>query len=147
MHFVFNSIYAAVFWLKTSSLPVIQPLFYSPSFSSSSRIFRSSFSSFRNRLRLFQFGFPCFASTFLLLFSLFFIHNNTVKSCFQGYVLSPQKYYIYFWKKICKYRFRFVLTIKSVNLPGLIICQENVQSIRVRCCFWRWWPNYIFAYI
>ena len=53
----------------------------------------------------FQFGFACAAFPFyfsssLELFSLFFIHNNTVKSCFQGYVLSSPK--INFGKKSCK---------------------------------------------
>ena len=44
----------------------------------------------------FQFGFACAAFAFyfsssLQLFGLFFIHNNTVKSRFQGYVLSSPK--------------------------------------------------------
>ena len=75
-------------------LSVIQPLFYSPSLSSSSRIF--NLASHR-----FQFGFACAAFPFyfsssLQLFGSFFIHNNTVKSCFQGNVLSSPKILYFF---------------------------------------------------
>ena len=80
-------------------LPVIQPLFYSPSLSSSSRIFQSSFSSFPIRFRLCRFSLLLFFTS-LQLFVLFFIHNNTMKSCFQGYVLSsPKILYFYLEKK------------------------------------------------
>ena len=58
-------------------LPVIQPLFYSPLLSSSSRIFQSSFSSFPIRFRLCCFSLLLFFTS-LQLFGLFFIHNNTV---------------------------------------------------------------------
>ena len=52
----------------------------------------------------FQFGFACVAFPFyysssLQLFSLFFIHSNTVKSCFQAYVLSSTKIFDYFSNK------------------------------------------------
>ena len=53
----------------------------------------------------FQFGFACAAFPFYFsssfqLFGLLFIHNNTVKSCFQGYVLlSPRLLYFFLEKK------------------------------------------------
>ena len=51
----------------------------------------------------FQFGFarvafPFYYSSSLQLFGLFFIHSNTVKSCFQAYVLSSPKI-LYFSSK------------------------------------------------
>ena len=117
---------AQVVWLFFAvQLSVIQPLFYSPSLSSSSRIFRSRFSSFPIRFRLCRFSLLLFFyfSSSLQLFGLFFIHNNTVKSCFQGYVLSSPKILSFFLEKqSCKYRFRFVFAMISVSvadyLPG-----------------------------
>ena len=47
-----------------------------------------------------DFSVSLFPSTILLLlFSLFFIHTNTVKSCFQASFFLHQKYYISFRKK------------------------------------------------
>ena len=80
-------------------LPVIQPLFYSPSLSSSSRIFQSSFSSFPIRFRLCRFSFLLFLTSlqllglFFILFSISFLPKNII---------------FLFEKKSCKYRFRFV---------------------------------------
>ena len=52
----------------------------------------------------FQFGFACpafplYFGSSLHLFGVFFIHNNTVKSCFQGYVLSSPKILYFFLEK------------------------------------------------
>ena len=66
----------------------------------------------------FQFGFTCAAFPFyfsssLQLFGSFFIHNNTVKSCFEGYVLwSPKILY-------------FLLGIKAVNTVSGLFSQSN----------------------
>ena len=65
----------------------------------------------------FQFGFACAAFPFyfsssLELFSLFFIHNNTVKSCFQGYVLSSPKTLYFFLEK------------KAVNTVSGLFCNQ-----------------------
>ena len=73
------------------------PLFRSPSLSFSRSNFRPSLRS--------QFGFalaafPFYSSSFLQLFGLFFIHSNTVKSCFQAYVLFSQNRLYFFSKKI-----------------------------------------------
>ena len=82
----------------------------------------------------FQFGFACadfpfYFSSSLQLFGLFFIHSNTVKSCFQGYVLSsPKILYFFLGKRVF---FRFVFAIKSVcvadYLPG-----QNSDGVRMR---------------
>ena len=73
----------------------------------------------------FQFGFACAAFPFyfsssLELFGLFFIHNNTVKSCFQGYVLSSPKILYFFLEK------------KAVNTVSGLFSQSDqflLQSI------------------
>ena len=66
----------------------------------------------------FQFGFACAALPFyfsssLQLFGLFFIHNNTVKSCFQGYVVSSPKILYFFLEK------------KAVNTVSGLFSQSN----------------------
>ena len=91
--------------LFTVQLPIIQPLFslplfHSPSLSCSSRIFRSSFSSFSIRLRSCRASLLLFfLSSYLLLFSLFYIHSNTVQFRLQAYVLSSPKIFYFFSKK------------------------------------------------
>ena len=74
------------------------------SFDSSTCFIRRRCRNFRPSHR-FQFGFarvafPFYYSSSLQLFGLFFIHSNTVKSCFQAYVLSSQKRLYFFSKKI-----------------------------------------------
>ena len=75
-------------------------LFYSPSLSSSRSKF-STFSSFSIRFC------SCCFSLLLFFFSsairLVLIHSNTVKSCFQAYVLSSPKISYFFLEKSCKY--------------------------------------------
>ena len=66
----------------------------------------------------FQFSFACAAfplyfSSSLQLFGLFFINNNTVKSCFQGYVLSSPKILYFFLGK------------KAVNTISGLFSQSN----------------------
>ena len=110
-------------------LSVIQPLFYSPSLSSSSRIVRSSISPFPIRFHLCRFSLLLFFTS-LQLFGLFFIHNNTAKSCFQGYVLSSRKIlYFFLEKKNCKYRFRFVSQSNN-HFPLQTIYQGQIFRCR-----------------
>ena len=119
-------------------LPVIQPLFYSPSLSSSSRIFQSSFSSFPIRFRLCRFFLLLFFTS-LQLFGLFFIHNNTVLFSRLGSFL-PKNIIFLFGKKGCKYRFRFV------SQSNQFLLQTIYQGQIFLCRAWggRGWYKYIY---
>ena len=82
----------------------------------------------------FQFGFACpafpfYFSSSLQLFGLFFIHNNTVKSCFQGYVLSSPKILYFFLEK------KALKTVSGLfSQSNQFLLQTIYQGQIFRCC-------------